>query len=101
MRIFKTRELSEVVADATSKPSELTRHDLGQGVAVSFLYNGDEEHPDTCQWRIVAQNEMQLRQVVQQLVESLTTIGVRCNPVQISGSVCHFRDEGPWGVAAE
>lgn len=97
MRKFQSQSLFEVVADAATGPSDLTRHELGEGVAVSFLYNGDEENPDTCQWRIVAQNEEQLQQVVWQLVEILTAKGVRCKPAHFSGCVCHFRDEGPWG----
>lgn len=100
MRQFKTQELSDVVADAATRPSELTRHEIGEGVAVSFLYDGDGENPDTCQWRVVAPNEKQLRQVVWQLVELLTARGVRCKPAHFNGGVSHFRDEGPWGVVS-
>lgn len=101
MRQFETQELSDVVGDAATGPTELTRNDLGEGVAISFLYNGDERNPHTCQWRVVAQNGKQRRQVVSQLVEVLTARGVRCKPAHINGCVSHFRDEGPWEVVSK
>ena len=100
MRQFQTQELADVVADAATRPSGLTRHDLGEGIVISFLYNGDEENPDTCQWRVVAQNGRQLRQVMWQLVETLIARGVRCKPAHFNGKVGHFRDQGPWGASS-
>lgn len=67
MREFQTDELVDVIADAATRPNELTRHDMGEGLAISFLYDGDEENPGTCQWRVVAQNEEQLRDVLGRL----------------------------------
>lgn len=96
MRRFQTRDLYEVVADAATRPIGLTRHDIGEGVSVSFLYDGDEGNPDTCQWRIVAKSGKQLRNVVWQLVDILTERGVKCKPAHFNGCISHFRDNGPW-----
>lgn len=101
MKQFQTQELSDVVGNAATGPTELTRHDLAEGVAISFLYNGDEENPHTCQWRVVAQNGNQLRHVVSQLVEALRARGVRCKPAHFNGCVSYFRDEGPWEVVSK
>lgn len=101
MRQFHSVELSDVVEDAATGPTELTRHELGEGVAVSFLFDGDEENPHTCQWRIVGKNGKQVRHVVSQLVEVLRARGVACKPAHFNGCVSHFRDEGPWKVVSK
>ena len=95
MRQFRTQEVVDVVADAATLPSELTRHDLGDGVAVSFVYNGDEKNADTCQWRVFAVDEKQLQQVVLQLVEVLAASGGPYKPPNFVGCVGYFRVEVP------
>ncbi len=96
MRQIDSTSLADVVLDASTLPSGLTRHDLGDGISVSFLYDGDEANPDTNQWRIVAPDRKQLREKVEGLVELLRARGVECKPAHFNGQVCKFRDRGPW-----
>lgn len=96
MRKIDSNNLADVVSDAATLPSGLTRHDLGDGIAVSFLYDGDEANPDTCQWRIIAPDRKRLGDVVERLVELLWARGVACRPARFNGQVCNFRDRGPW-----
>jgi hypothetical protein len=85
-----------VVATVARGPYGLTRHDLPDGVAISYVYDGNEDRRGTCQWRVVAPDAQSLRLAVAQLTASLDRVGVTYDTPHFVGTVCHFQDRGPW-----
>ena len=79
----------------------MTRHDLPRGVAASFLIDGDSEHSRTGQWRVIAPDEATLRSAVAELLGEMAAAGIGVGEPQASGSLCLFRDRGPWAMTAD
>jgi hypothetical protein len=87
----------EVVAGVHDAPRcAIVRYDFAPHKAVSFLFDGNLDRPNTCQWRIVAESEEVLAELVYQLIQSLASVGVRLDQPRISGIHCAFQDYGPW-----
>ena len=79
-------------------PCVLTRCDLPSGAAVSFVYDGDEEIRDSCQWRVFSEDVRELRGIVEELVSHLARSGVRYREPRFAQSVCRIQDLGPWRI---
>ena len=84
-----------VVATVGRTTGTIVRHDLGSGIAISYLFDGDEDRPRTCQWRVIAASDVELQMAVQQLLASLAPRGVSHDTQRFSGSVCHITECGP------
>lgn len=85
-----------VVATVGRISGAIIRHDLGNGTAVSYLFDGDEACRHTCQWRVKAGSEAELAATVKDLLASLTARGVAFDTPRFSGTECNFADCGPW-----
>ncbi|MHC5537910.1 hypothetical protein ACYOEI_06730 [Singulisphaera rosea] len=91
-----TTSLAELVAYVGRTGHDLTRHDLPDGVAISFLFDGNSQRPRSCQWRVVADEELVLRSAVENLLAEFTRAGIAFDPPRIGNGICHFEDDGPW-----
>lgn len=75
---------------------EIVRFDVSNEVAISYLFDGDERSPRTCQWRVTAPAGDQLEATVQQLLTALSKRGIRTTELSFSETICQFSDFGPW-----
>jgi hypothetical protein len=91
-----TTNVASVVSDVGRTGHALTKHNLPSGVAVSFLFDGDADHPFTCQWRVAADVELLLRSTVAELLAELSRAGIHLDPPRYSEGVCYLQDFGPW-----
>ena len=88
--------IDELLANVGQIACQLVRFDVSEGVAISHLFDGDEQHPRTCQWRVIAPNRPMLQTTVEQLLVSLAARGVTTNEPCFSDISCCITDRGPW-----
>src|SRR5687768_9552895 len=97
MIIIASADSVDAVVDTVARTvCTLVRHNLGDGIAISYLFDGDENRPRTCQWRLIATSENELRKDVQKLLECLASLGVSYDAPRFFGTVCYLVDRGPW-----
>ncbi|MGC4003987.1 MAG: hypothetical protein QM811_13025 [Pirellulales bacterium] len=97
---YNSSNADEVVATVARGPYGLTRHDLPGGVAITYLYDGNEDRRGTCQWRILALDGEALRQAVVQLTAALDRVGVTYDAPRFREELSWFQDNGPWPTPA-
>jgi hypothetical protein len=88
--------MDEVVAEVGRVSGILVRHDLGDAVTVSFIYDGNLDRPRTCQWRLAADTSEATRAALSRLLSALDRCGVTYETPRVVGTLCHFEDHGPW-----
>lgn len=94
--VRKASSIDAIVATVGEASSVLFRYDFEEGAAISYLFDGDEDRRFTCQWRIIAGSDDRLRELVDQLLESLRRHGVSTNAPRYSDLTCRIVDCGPW-----
>lgn len=88
--------MDEFIGSVGKHVGQLVRVDISTEIAISYLYDGNTEKPRTCQWRVHASNETELKQAVKLLVDCLVAKGIKVPHLDISGKICWFQDEGIW-----
>lgn len=96
----KAESIDAVVASMAQIPNQIVGYDLGRGVTLCYLFEGNVEHRRICQWRVTADSDDRLTEAVAQLVVSLATRGIEVDPPRYANGVCLIHEHHPRPVVS-